>query len=416
MKIAIIGGGVSGLSVANILKGQHQITVYEREGAPGGLIQCQRVNGSLFHTCGGHVFNSKRKDVLDWFWSKFERNEEFVHADRNAVVVMDNGLQIPYPIENHVYLFENEIQKSFIEDLLKMSNSSTLQVNNFEDFLKQKFGCTLYELYFRPYNEKVWQRSLKDVPISWLEGKLPMPSVSEMIYNNMNHIKEKQFVHSTFWYEKKGGSQFLADRLAEDLDIRYGKNILCFARNGQEWLIDGELYEKVVFCGNIKEMIHHIEGVDVSDFINTIDSLEYHGTTSVFCEIDKNPYSWIYQPSDRHQSHRIICTGNFSETNNNVNIGKNRITATVEFTDEVSFEGILDNLKHIPFNPKYLTHKYNKYTYPIQSQDTRTVIKKLKEKLSKSNFYFTGRFADWEYYNMDVAIGAAMDLCNKSLL
>ena len=26
-------------------------------------------------------------------------------------------------------------------------------------------------------------------------------------------------------------------------------------------------------------------------------------------------------------------------------------------------------------------------------------------------FYFTGRFADWEYYNMDIAMGAAMDLC-----
>ena len=29
----------------------------------------------------------------------------------------------------------------------------------------------------------------------------------------------------------------------------------------------------------------------------------------------------------------------------------------------------------------------------------------------KDDFYLTGRFADWEYYNMDVAMGAAMDLC-----
>ena len=38
------------------------------------------------------------------------------------------------------------------------------------------------------------------------------------------------------------------------------------------------------------------------------------------------------------------------------------------------------------------------------------MIKSLKEILSDSSFYFTGRFADWEYYNMDVAVGAAMDL------
>ena len=39
------------------------------------------------------------------------------------------------------------------------------------------------------------------------------------------------------------------------------------------------------------------------------------------------------------------------------------------------------------------------------------MIKELKEDVSKNNFFFTGRFADWEYYNMDVAIGAAKDLC-----
>lgn len=68
--------------------------------------------------------------------------------------------------------------------------------------MKHRFGNTLYDIYFQPYNEKVWRRDLTQVPLSWLEGKLPMPTVEEMIYNNINHIEEKQFVHSTFWYEK----------------------------------------------------------------------------------------------------------------------------------------------------------------------------------------------------------------------
>lgn len=53
---------------------------------------------------------------------------------------------------------------------------------------------------------------------------------------------------------------------------------------------------------------------------------------------------------------------------------------------------------------------YNQYTYPIQDMNTRFLVKELKSELSPYGFYFTGRFADWEYYNMDVAIGAAMDL------
>ena len=177
-------------------------------------------------------------------------------------------------------------------------------------------------------------------------------------------------------------------------------------------MICDEEYDKVVFCGNIKEMLGMIVGVDLKAFKEPVESLEYHGTTTVFCEIDKNPFSWIYQPSRCHASHRIICTGNFSKTNNDVKMQKERITATIEFTDEISKEDILDNLNRIPLNPRYIDHIYNKYTYPIQDVNTRCMIKKLKTILAPYGFFFTGRFADWEYYNMDVAIGAAMDLVN----
>lgn len=411
MKVAIIGAGISGLSSAHFLKDKYEITVFEKYSNPGGLIKCRRVNGSLFHTCGGHVFNSKRQDVLDWFWSKFIREDEFVKADRNSVVFMDDEKEIPYPIENHMYLFEESTQKAFIDDLVVMAKNEGVEPHNFEEFLKGRFGDTLYKMYFQPYNEKVWRRNLKQVPLSWLEGKLPMPTVAEMIYNNINHVKEKTFVHSTFWYEKINGSQFIVDKLSEGLNIICNSEISKISRVGDKWIVSGQEFDKVIFCGNIKDMVKMIDGVDISKYKDAIDALEYHGTTAVFCEIDKNPYSWIYQPSRQHDSHRIICTGNFADSNNAESLSEKRITATIEFTDEISKDQIIDNLSRIPLNPKYLDHKYNKYTYPIQDVNTREMIQSLKADLQPTDFYFTGRFADWEYYNMDVAIGAAMDLC-----
>ncbi len=410
-KIAIIGAGISGLSTAHLLKDKNKVVVYEKENKPGGLIKCERVNGSLFHTCGGHVFNSKHQYVLDWFWSKFSRNDEFSKADRNSVVFMADGKEIPYPIENHMYLFDEETQKKFIADLVEMAKNEGVLPLNFEEFLKGRFGETLYDMYFQPYNKKVWRRDLRNVPLSWLEGKLPMPTVAEMIFNNINHVKEKAFVHATFWYEKNNGSQFLADRLAERLDIRYNSDISKLTCTDNKWSVCGEEYDKVVFCGNIKDMVKMIDGIDLTNYKERVEALEYHGTTAVFCEIDKNPYSWIYQPSRNHESHRIICTGNFSASNNSPEIPKDRITATIEFTDEISKEDILVNLGKMPLHPRYITHKYNKYTYPIQDAKTRGMIKDLKNVLSSKNMYFTGRFADWEYYNIDVTIGAAMDTC-----
>ena len=418
-KIAIIGAGISGLSAAHFLKDKYEVTVFEKEDRSGGLIKCRRVNGSLFHTCGGHVFNSKRQDVLDWFWSKFIREEEFSKADRNSCVFMDQDPKVvPYPIENHMYLFDESIQKSFYEDLkeideVKGTNAKFTDYDSFGDFLRWRFGKTLYNMYFEPYNRKVWRRDLTTVPMSWMEGKLPMPTTQEMRDNNANKIEEKAFVHSTFWYEKINGSQFIANKLAHGLNINFNINIQNIEKVDNKWIVDGQDFDKVVFCGNIKDMVKMVKGVDLKNYYSDVDALEYHGTTAVFCEIDANPYCWIYQPSRNHESHRIICTGNFAPSNNDVTVPNGRITATIEFTDEIDKEDILDNLSRIPLNPIYIDHKYNKYTYPIQDVNTRNMIKKLKNELVPSGFFFTGRFADWEYYNMDVAIGAAMDLCNN---
>lgn len=412
-KVAIIGAGISGMSVAHFLKDRYRVTIYEKEDRAGGLIKCRRVNGSLFHTCGGHVFNSKRQDVLDWFWTHFNQQDDFAKTDRNSVVFIADNREIPYPIENHMYFFNGDTQRAFIADLLKIPTGGDSKPSNFEEFLRGRFGETLYQMYFKPYNEKVWRRDLTRVPLTWLEGKLPMPTVEEMIFNNINHVKEKTFVHAQFWYEKQNGSQFIADKLSDGLDIHYNANITNLNYEKGKWTVDGEEYDKVVFCGNIKDMVKMINGVDMSQYTEPVAALEYHGTTAVFCEIDANPYSWIYLPSRNHESHRIICTGNFSKTNNGSDVPEGRITATIEFTDAIGKEQILDNLTRIPLRPKYLDHKYNEYTYPIQDADTRCMIQRMKADLAPCGFFFTGRFADWEYYNMDVAIGAAMDLCKR---
>lgn len=411
-RVAVIGAGVSGMTVARLLKNRYEVVVYEKDATPGGLIRCKRVKGNLFHTCGGHVFNSKLPHVLDWFWNLFDKEQEFVKAERNSVVFMPDGCEVPYPIENHAYLLPDDIVKAIVNDLVQMAQQGNNDVSNFEEFLINRFGKTLYETYFRPYNKKIWRRSLKDVPISWLEGKLPMPTVDEIIYNNIKKVKEKSFVHSTFWYEKENGSQLIADRLAEGLDVRLSEPIEQLIYDNGKWWVgkDHELYDIVVFCGNIKSLPRIIKGVSLGQYSNQIDALESHGTTSVFCKIDKNPYSWIYLPSEEYEAHRIICTGNFAESNN---VDKNTITATVEFTDEITEDDIRMNLAKMPLHPQYITHQYNSYTYPIQDNHTRQMIKDLKEELVSSQFFFTGRFADWEYYNMDVAMDAAMKTCNQ---
>jgi len=406
--IAIIGGGVSGLACAQVLKDRYDVTVFERETNVGGLIRCERVNGSLFHTCGGHVFNSRNQHVLDWFWSKFDKERDFIKADRRSSVCMDDGRFIDYPIENHVYQLDEKTQIGFISDLKEMIRNSPPEPNNFGEFLLRRFGRTLYDLYFQPYNAKVWRRDLSEVPISWLAGKLPMPTVDEMIIANMNHIEEKQFVHSTFYYERYGGSQFIADTLARDIHVQCDAGVQEIRRaDSGTWLVRGKSFDKVIFCGNIKELPSILKGVDLGGTALEIEKLESHGTTAVFCETDMIPYSWFYQPSPRHQSHRFICTGNFSPTNN----APGKMTCTIEFTDEIRVDDIKRQLNVMPYHPKYITHRYSSYTYPIQHLHTHEMIQTLKDILQVAGIYLCGRFAEWEYFNMDAAIASALNVC-----
>jgi protoporphyrinogen oxidase len=405
--VCIIGGGISGLSVAQCLKDRFDVKVLEKDSRPGGLIKCDTVNGNLYHKVGGHVFNSHKKDVLDWFWRFFDKETEFTSNIRNAIAYIDKP--IDYPVENHIYQLENELQKEIIKELLSIAKQGYGDASNFEDFLKYRFGEILYNLYFKPYNEKIWNTDLSKVPLSWLEGKMPMPSIEDIFYNNFHREKEVKMVHSSFYYPKLNGSQFLADRLAKSINIEYNFEVTNLVFSNNKWIVNDTLsFDFVIFAGNIKELPSILLDQNMAGFNKAIEELESHGTTTVLCKMTPTPYSWIYLPDKNYATHRIICTGNFSDKNN----AKNTQTATVEFTDYISKEDILDNLTRAPFSLEYIMHHYTKYTYPIQNNNTRKLISSLKDYLRPKGFFLIGRFAEWEYYNMDTAVAAAMDLSN----
>lgn len=405
---AIIGAGVSGLASAHVLSDRFDVTVYEKAERPGGLIRCEYVDGVLYHLVGGHVFNSRRKDVLEWFWRRFDQVGSFTKAVRKAVVALDRGVFVDYPIENHLYQMPKAMADAVIRDLLRIAAEGYGEPRNFDEFLQKRFGATLYREYFRPYNRKIWQCPLSSIPLDWLDGKLPMPTVEEIMSANILRSQEMNMVHSTFNYPLRGGSQFIADTLAKGLKIVYNAPVQRLQRREDgSWLVDGTPYDLVVFCGNIRQLPDMLRGsVSLGAGLEQdILSLQAHGTTSVLCEVDANPYSWIYLPSEACASHRMICTGNFSP----YNAPGEKHTATVEFTGQVDKDAILEQLKCIPYAPRYMAHHYEPCTYPIQNGNTRQCVQAAKRLLAPIGLHLIGRFAEWEYYNMDAAIGAAMD-------
>ncbi len=415
-KAVVIGAGISGLSVSRMLSEKYDVKVLEKSDKIGGLIKCDRINGNLFHRVGGHVFNSKNQKVLNWFWNHFDRDNEFLQAVRNAKILINDRL-LGYPIENYLYQLSEKDIRTITGELiaiLKEGNKQSETCDNFKDFLLGKFGNTLYHLYFGPYNSKIWNTDISKVPLEWLDGKLPMPHIEEVILSNILRKEERGMVHSTFYYPKRDGSQFIINRLAESLNIMPSYTVTSISAEENKISINnnGLNTDVLVYCGDVRKLtsIIHIDDNDLKEALSTVTDLPSNGTSNVLCETDSNDISWLYLPEDKFKAHRIIYTGNFSETNNE---GTDRRTCVVEFSGKHDKENMVKELQLLPGNLKPIAFNYEPNSYIIQQKDTREKVRALKKLLAHYNIFLLGRFAEWEYYNMDKCIEGAMELCEE---
>lgn len=416
-KATVIGSGISGLSISRMLAENYEVEILERSDKVGGLIKCDRIDGNLFHKVGGHVFNSKDQTVLDWFWQYFNRDEEFLKATRNAKILLGGNL-IGYPLENYLYQLPKNETRAIVEELIQMlvqEKNKDVQYDNFKDFLIGNFGENLYRLYFGPYNSKIWNTDISKVPLEWLDGKLPMPQIKEVIMSNIIKKEESTMVHASFYYPKRDGSQFIVNRLAEgqNIHLSFQVNSIALESDGRLAINHEDIQTNVlVYCGDVRQL-HNIISINDQELKTALESvadLPSNGTSNVLCETDVNDISWLYLPEDQFKAHRIIYTGNFSDTNNE---GTDRKTCVVEFSGKQDRETMLEELKNLPGNLKPLAFNYESNSYIIQHKGTREKVLELKTQLAKYNIYLLGRFAEWEYYNMDKAIEAAMDLKKK---
>jgi protoporphyrinogen oxidase len=414
-KLVVVGAGISGISISKMLHNYFDVTVLEKNNQIGGLIKCDRIDDVLFHRVGGHVFNSNNIEVLNWFWANFKKDEEFLLAKRNAKILLNNKL-IDYPIENHLYQLEEETIRLIVYELFELSQRIDKPVTSpdFENFLKLSFGNTLYDIYFGPYNKKIWNYDLNKIPINWLKDKLPMPNVLETIVNNILKKEDVKMVHSTFFYPINGGSQFIINRLAEGLNIKCGLEVNNIEIINDKIFLNNRLHptDYLVYCGDVR-VLHDIiktNDINLTNELFLLKNLPSNGTSNFLCETDETDISWLYLPEKQYKAHRIIYTGNFSKNNNKKN-GKN--TCVVEFSGIYDRATMLKEINKLPGNLKPIEMNYEKNSYIIHQENTRNCINNVKLLLEKYNIFLLGRFAEWEYFNMDKCIEGALSLSYK---
>ncbi len=402
MKIAILGAGISGLSLFDILKRYYNINcdIYEKD-TIGGLCKSKVIDDYVFDLSGGHVFNSKKEEVLNYVFSLLEK-DYWQFSKRNSKILFNNSI-VDYPFELSLSQVDPKISIYCIEELYKRNKYKN--ITNFKDFLIKKFGLGIFRYYLEPYNQKIWKFPLTNMDYDWVKSKLPTPDSKEILSNIFYNKQEAEMVHSSYFYPLHNGIYTLIQAMSKNITtIHIGERISKIEFINKKILVNGSRYDLVINTMPLPELLNIISFPPSIE--NRINSLKYNSVLTILYEGEKEfvkDYSWLYIPNKTIIPHRVVFQGNFSK----FNCPKNKYSFTLEITkpEIYSRTEINNNIKNkLKINKKAISEFFTKYAYVIFDKNRRINLNRIFSFFQSNNFIQHGRFAEWTYPNMDDCI------------
>ena len=416
IKYLIIGGGISGLTLANYLKDNYLII--EKENEVGGY--CRTIKkGNYIWDYAGHFFHFKTDEFKEKFLNVIPK-EDIIYQDKCTKILYKNDL-IDYPFQTNIHQLEKQ---EFIDCLYDLFNKEEKdKYDNFLDMLYGKFGKSIVEKFLKPYNEKLYAIDLTELDVDAMGRFFPYAD-KEAIIKNMKSNSNNSY-NNSFLYPKNGAGSFikvLSDNLDKD------KILL----NTSVKSID--LTNKKVVLSNDKviEYDYLINTISLPNFIkltnenlNLADSLSYNKVLVFNLGFNKKSNlvneHWLYIPSKDCNYYRIGFYDNIlnqDKLSMYVEIGysKNDIIDNKEIEKQLNLT--LDNLKKQNIIDD--TFKLEEYVsivmdpaYVHINSKTDKKVKEYFKDLENKNVYSIGRYGGWTYCSMEDCMLEAKKLVEK---
>jgi protoporphyrinogen oxidase len=407
MKIGILGAGVSGLTIGKLLSEDFELEIIERASSIGGIARTKVIQGVSYHVTGGHCFNSKYPEVLDFVFNKVMPKQEWHKITRNSAIKFQ-GKEISYPIEfsvKEIFAFNSELAVKIVKDFLS-TNDDEDNVSNLDEWFRKKFGDTLAENYFLPYNRKIWNRDPRDMDPSWVKDKLPIPDKNSFFQSLIGDAKDKMS-HSEFYYPNSNNQNSFIDKLGFGLNIRNNTEItsIFYEENSKKWIVN-ELYKYDLLISSLPlNVIPNLIRNCPDSILEAAKKLKYNKVSTMLWESKSTNRTWTYLPDSDVLFHRYIHIGNFFEPISNFTIS--------ETVGEVSYEEMERNGRKDPFLIKPLDYHVSDHAYVVFDENYKYYKNEIINYLNSIGIHTLGRFGEWEYYNMDICIKSAIDLSAK---
>jgi protoporphyrinogen oxidase len=404
MKIGILGAGVSGLTLGRLLikDGQHEVEILERNAIHGGIARTKQSEGVTYHPVGGHCFNSKYPEVLDFVFNEVLPKEKWHQVQRNAVIKI-KGQEVTYPIEyaiQQIHAFDPSLAIEITSDFLAAKDDG--DYDNLEDWFRKKFGNTLAEQYFIPYNTKIWNRPPQDMSPAWVDGKLPIPDKASFFKGLISNAQD-QMPHSTFFYPDTNDQNTFIDQLAQGLNITCNYDVASIEKTAdQKWLINKEKEFDLIVSTLPLNLLPFLIKDTPEAVLDAASKLKYNKVTTMFWETQDTDRTWTYIPESYNFFHRYIHIGSFFSPKKNYSMS--------EVVGEKTREEMIENGKKDPFLKRPVDYNVSDHAYVVFDENYDTATGTVKEHLKEVGVHTLGRFGEWQYYNMDVCIKSSIDL------
>ena len=204
----VLGGGPAGLTAGYLFgKAGVPAVVVEAEEQVGGLAKTVEVDGYRFDL-GGHRFFTKSVEV-DTLWHEV-LGDEFLLRPRMSRIYW-NKRYLDYPLRGPDVIRKlgpvelSRCMASYFRAAVRRDKRD----ESFEDWVSNRFGRRLFELFFKTYTEKLWGVPTSEIRAEWaaqrIKGLSFFSAARAAFFGNKGN-KVKSLI-SEFHYPRYGPGQ-----------------------------------------------------------------------------------------------------------------------------------------------------------------------------------------------------------------
>ncbi len=321
----IVGCGPAGLTLAyNLLRGGKRVLMIERDDRVGGL--------SKSHNYGGHVFDTGPKrfhtddPIVQNFISHVMSGPETLDVIGRSTLVHFAERYFNWPLST-TDLLKLPIGLSVRAAFDLITKKTAANPRSFPDFIKSKYGESLFGVFFKPYTEKFLRWNVEDIHSDWASTGINRAVVDDRVKANtlvdlLRSLTLPQKVDTQFLYPTNGGFGSFFDRLFrlcqenEGFEVLLSDTLMNIEDHGDQFKAHTKSgqepsFETLIWSGNILDLGRLVSGPPTNlTYINTL----FYNLVCRESSVANKRAQWIYVSRGDYLVSRITCMREFSPT------------------------------------------------------------------------------------------------------